>query len=62
MKITSAKYYANAVDASAEPIMIKVNYENSPSRDVPTDPTNTDYINLQTKTDDNSIRILQIRG
>tara|TARA_B100000945_G_C20170055_1_gene497281 strand:+ start:371 stop:553 length:183 start_codon:yes stop_codon:yes gene_type:complete len=47
MKITSAKYYANAVDASAEPIMIKVNYENSPSRDVPTDPTNTDYINLQ---------------
>tara|TARA_B100000287_G_scaffold125715_1_gene117878 strand:- start:418 stop:600 length:183 start_codon:yes stop_codon:yes gene_type:complete len=47
MKITSAKYYANAVDASAEPIMIKVNYENSPSRDVPTDPTNTDYIYLQ---------------
>jgi|LULO01.1.fsa_nt_gb hypothetical protein len=47
MKITSAKYYANAVDASAEPIMIKVNYENSPSRDVPTDPTNTDYMDLQ---------------
>ena len=47
MKIKSAKYYANAFDASAEPIMIKVNYENSPSRDVPTDPTNTDYINLQ---------------
>ena len=27
--------------------MIKVDYENAPSRDVPTDPTNTDYINLQ---------------
>ena len=27
--------------------MIKVNYENSPSRDVPTDPTNTDYMDLQ---------------
>ena len=45
MKIKSAKYYANAFDASAEPIMIKVDYENAPSRDVPTDPTNTDYIN-----------------
>ena len=57
MKITSAKYYANAVDASAEPIMIKVNYENSPSRDVPTDPTNTDYINLQAwVADGNSIQ------
>ena len=57
MKIKSAKYYANAVDASAEPIMIKVNYENSPSRDVPTDPTNTDYINLQAwVADGNSIQ------
>ena len=38
MKIKSDKYYDHLLMISTEPIMIKVDYENDPSRDVPIRP------------------------